>query len=134
MKRDVFVGDKSDIRERVIWLIRHLAGQPTRYKYLEERFGITARKWQNVCNHAQQPSLEMVSALATANPYFVHWMITGESHTVLQLDPSDPNWFKTLISSLSPSKQIDKLEDYADRIFEETTGLSPASKNDNKGG
>lgn len=128
MTGNIFDGDASDFRERVIWVIRHFAGRPPRYKNLEDRFGISARKWQNVCNRAQQPSIEMVSALAAVYPYFLHWMINGEAHTVLQLDPSDPLWFKTLIDSLTPEKQKAALEDYADRIFEDVTGLSPAPK------
>lgn len=132
MTSEVFEGDSSDFRERVIWVIRHLAGKPTRYKYLEERLGISARKWQNVCNHAQQPSIEMVAALATIYPYFVHWMVTGENHTVLQLNPSDPTWFRTLINSLTPQKQEAALVDYADRVFESMTGLPAVPKNDDQ--
>lgn len=125
MNDDIFVGDAADFRERVIWVIRHFAGRPPRYKHLEDRFEISARKWQNVCNRAQQPSIEMVAALATVYPYFVHWMVTGEAHTVRQLDPSDKSWFKVLIDSLTPDAQKLVLENYADRLCERVTGLPP---------
>lgn len=70
----------------------------------------------------------MVTALAAVYPYFLHWMVTGEAHTVRQLDPSNPQWFRTLIDSLTPEKQKAALENYADRLFEDVTGLPSAPK------
>jgi hypothetical protein len=101
MKPDVFSGDASNFRERMIWIVRMFAGKPTRYKQLEDRFDISARKWQNMCNRVQQPSIEMVAALATVYPYFVHWMVTGSSDKTRQLNPADPNWFETMLGYLN---------------------------------
>lgn len=107
----VFEGDQTDFRERVIWVIRLFAGKPTRYTFLEERFGISARKWQNVCNRAQQPSIEMVAALATVYPYFVFWLITGSSKTVVQVDPRDSDWFEKTLNSFDGHDLLKTLKD-----------------------
>lgn len=118
MTPERFEGDATDFRERVIWVIRNFAGKPTRYKVLEDRFGISARKWQNVCNHVQQPSIEMVAALASVYPFFLAWMVTGKGRTLMQLDPSDTGWFNRLVNALedSPAAQADVLHRYADRL------------------
>lgn len=120
MTPERFSGDATDFRERVIWLIRNFAGRPTRYKALEERFGISARKWQNVCNHVQQPSIEMVAALASVYPFFLSWMVTGHGRTVMQMDPRD-DWFGKLLEVLeeAPEAQEDVLHRYADRLTED---------------
>jgi len=125
MRPETFIGDETDFRERIIWVIKNLAGKPTRYKYLEERFGISARKWQNVCNRAQQPSIEMVAALSSVYPFFLSWMVTGESKTLAQLDPKDSGWFQKLLDSLAEKDAKVVLNMYADSIYQETTGLEP---------
>lgn len=105
----------------MIWLIQNFAGKPTRYKMLETQFGISARKWQNVCNRAQQPSIEMVAALASIYPFFLSWMVMGKAQTIMQLDPTEPGWFKTLLSSVegATNAQTDILHRYADRLLED---------------
>lgn len=120
MTPERFIGDATDFRERVIWLIRNFAGRPTRYKALEDRFGISARKWQNVCNHVQQPSIEMVAALASVYPFFLSWLVTGQSRTVMQMDPKD-DWFAKLLDVLedTPEARDDVLHRYADRLSED---------------
>lgn len=138
MTPERFDGDASDFRERVIWVVRNFAGRPTRYKTLEERFGISARKWQNVCNHVQQPSIEMVAALATVYPFFLSWMVTGHGRTITQMDPQE-DWFKNLLGALeeSPEAQEDVLHRYADRLTEDngirvidttTSAVDPAKR------
>lgn len=99
MTPERFDGDASDFRERVIWVIRNFAGQPARYKVLEDRFGISARKWQNVCNRVQQPSVDMVASLATVYPFFLSWMVTGKCRSTTQLDPAD-DWFSAVLGAL----------------------------------
>lgn len=124
MRPEIFEGDETDFRERIIWVIRNLAGKPTRYRYLEERFGISARKWQNVCNRAQQPSIEMVAALSSVYPFFITWMVTGESKTLMQLSPKDSGWFNKLMETLSKKDAEAVLHTYADSLYEEVTGLT----------
>lgn len=87
MKNNLEAQDLSDFRERVIFVIREFAG--VKYGYLEERFGISARKWKNVCNRTQQPSIEMVVALTTVRPYFLTWMLTGKVVNILQVNPTE---------------------------------------------
>lgn len=118
MTPEHFEGDASDFRERVIWVVRNFAGKPTRYKVLEDRFGINARKWQNVCNRVQQPSIEMVAALSSVYPFFLTWMVTGKGQTLMQLDPAESDWFQQLLKALehSPVSERDILHRYADRM------------------
>lgn len=113
---DVFQGDASDTRERVIWVIKLHAGHPARYKALEDRFGIPARRWQNVCNRVQQPSLEMLSALSLEYPYFTDWMLSGTSRTVLQVDPTDPDWRLKASSWITP-KDSDLASSFPERVI-----------------
>ena len=138
MAPERFDGDATDFRERVIWVIRNFAGRPTRYKTLEDRFGISARKWQNVCNHVQQPSIEMVAALATVYPFFLSWMVTGHGRTITQMDPQD-DWFTNLLGALegTPAARDDVLHRYADRLTEDngvrvndtsTSAVDPAKR------
>lgn len=84
--------DFSDLRERVIWIINEWTPVRGRYPYLEQKTGINARKWQNVCNRAQQPTVEMLSALAKARPYFMSWLLIGEAYKRRQINPTDPNF------------------------------------------
>lgn len=123
MRPEKFEGDGADFRERIIWVIKNLAGKPPRYKYLEDRFGITARKWQNVCNHAQQPSIEMVAALATVYPFFMSWMLTGQSLTFTQVSPADENWFVNLMSKLEGAEKDAALTEYADALLEDVSDM-----------
>lgn len=123
MRPEKFEGDEADFRERIIWVIKNLAGKPPRYKYLEDRFGITARKWQNVCNHAQQPSIEMVAALATVYPFFMSWMLTGRSLNFTQISPADENWFVNLMSKIEGVEKDAALSEYADALLEDVSGM-----------
>jgi hypothetical protein len=87
----------GDLRERVIWVVNEFVGAWRKYQYLEKRTGISARKWQNMCNRVQQPSLEMIAALAEYRPYFVTWMLTGRAVPGPQLNPSKAGWGDRLL-------------------------------------
>ncbi len=69
----------SELRERVISLIDASVRVHARYAYLEERTGIAARKWKNMCNRVTQPSHEMLTALAEFSPHYASWMLTGRA-------------------------------------------------------
>jgi hypothetical protein len=88
----------DDFRERMIRVVREFAG--TRYSYLEERTGISARKWKNMCNRVQQPTVEMVIAIAKERPYFLSWLIFGEASNIFQASLDDPEWSKKLLNAL----------------------------------
>lgn len=86
--------DFNDIRERVIWVVNHSVGTAHKYPYLEERTGISARKWKNLCNRVQQPSIEMIAALAREfRPKYLEWMVMGEVISSAQVDPSEEEHF-----------------------------------------
>lgn len=89
----------GDIRERVIWVINDFVDTWRRYPYLEERTGIAARKWQNMCNRVQQPSIEMIAALAEYRPYFFAWMVTGRALDGPQVDPTEEGWVDDLLAA-----------------------------------
>lgn len=90
-------------RERVIWVIDDLVGGRSKYSWLERFTGIKARRWKNVYLQVQQPTIEMVAALAKARPELVEWMVTGTRHSWVQVNPEEPGWH----------------EHYLDRTFEE---------------
>ena len=78
----------DEIRERVIWVINEAIGTAHKYPYLEKRTGISARKWKNVCNRVQQPSIEMLAALAKEfRPLYLEWMVHGEVISSQQINP-----------------------------------------------
>lgn len=129
MRPEIFEGSDADFRDRVIWMIRNFAGKPPRYRYLEERFGISARKWQNVCNKAQQPSVEMVAALSTVYPFFTSWMLTGAARNFVQLSPKSETWFKEILKHMEGHHDENAfLHDYADALIEDLTGLEAVRK------
>lgn len=90
MTIEKFESDASDIRERVIWFVRQLGGKPVRYKAIEEHLGVSARKWQNLCNYAQQPSIEMLQAIGKLYPQYSEWLLTGTTTGRSQRDPAFP--------------------------------------------
>jgi hypothetical protein len=82
------MSDLLDLRERVIWVVNDAVGASHKYQYLETRTGISARKWKNMCNRVQQPSIEMIAALATEfRPEYLEWMIHGTVIANKQTDP-----------------------------------------------
>ena len=94
--------DLTDLRERFIWVVHHWAGDGTGkgsrwlYQYLGERYGIDARKWKNVCNRVQQPSLEMIAAICSDRPEFLSWLVMGHAVTTIQIDPTEDGWREKL--------------------------------------
>lgn len=89
-------------RERVIWVIDDLVGGRSKYSWLERYTGIKARRWKNVYLQVQQPTIEMVAALAKARPELVEWMVTGTKQSWIQVNPEELGWH----------------ERYLDRTFE----------------
>lgn len=84
------MSEQFDLRERVIWVVNDAVGAIHKYQYLESRTGISARKWKNMCNRVQQPSVEMIAALAAEfRPEYLEWMIHGEVVAQKQSDPRD---------------------------------------------
>lgn len=77
----------DDCRERVITVFRAIWA--SNYKVAEEETGIGAAKWKRLCMRAQQPTIEMIEALAKTRPYFLVWMMTGKAETYFQLSPND---------------------------------------------
>lgn len=91
----------TDVRERLIFIIDNefISGR-FRYQYLEERYGIAARKWKNVCNRVQLPSIEMLSCILNDHPYLSSWLLTGWSGSLPQVDPTKEGWEQILKESL----------------------------------
>jgi len=70
---------ETDVRERLILLI-HIHFDPTgRYEYLEKRYGISARKWKNVCNRVQLPGIDMLSSILKDHPQYSTWLMLGKA-------------------------------------------------------
>ena len=107
--------DETDIRERVIWVIDDFVGTSHKFAYLENRTGISARKWKNLYNRVQQPSTEMIAALAEYRPYFLYWMICGSAKNMIQVDPTTENWAEDLARSHTLGLHEILKENYGDK-------------------
>ena len=70
---------ETDVRERLIFLIHIQFTQTGRYEYLEKRFGISARKWKNVCNRVQLPGIDMLSSILNDYPQYSTWLMLGKA-------------------------------------------------------
>ncbi|SHI00792.1 hypothetical protein [Pollutimonas bauzanensis] len=70
---------EDELRDRVIYLAMDLApaGRGI-YRYLEERTGIPAARWQNVMLKRQLPTLAMLIALLDYRRPYAEWLLTGD--------------------------------------------------------
>jgi hypothetical protein len=77
------------VRERLLFLLfSNVIRNSHRYKYLEGRYGISARRWQNVCNRVQMPGIDMLSLIIKDRPEFATWLLTGKTYDRKQIDPT----------------------------------------------
>jgi hypothetical protein len=72
----------TDVRERLIFLIYLYFTKGSRYESLEKRYGISARRWQNVCNRAQMPGTDMICSIVRDHPNYATWLLLGEALNV----------------------------------------------------
>lgn len=94
----------TDVRERLILIIdKEVISGRFRYQYLEQRYGIAARKWKNVCNRVQLPSIEMLSCILDDHSYLSSWLLTGRSDRLPQVDPTKEKWEQILQESVTLS-------------------------------
>lgn len=89
----------TDVRERLISLINNQVSSGARYEYLENRYGISARRWQNVCNRVQLPGIDMLSSILKDYPYFATWLMLGNVVNTIQIDPTEEGWERKLTES-----------------------------------
>lgn len=79
----------AETRERLIFFINvAVVSGRTRYIYLEQRYGIAARKWKNVCNRVQFPTIGMLSSIINHYPNIATWLMTGSTTSQEQIDPT----------------------------------------------
>lgn len=69
----------EEIRERMILFIDYVVGAYNKHKYMEEKTGISARKWQNLFHRAQMPTVELLWGLGEYQPAYLTWIVTGEA-------------------------------------------------------
>lgn len=74
-------------RERLIYLIWGDSPSSGRYEYLEKRYGISGRRWQNVFNRAQLPGIDMLSSVIMGYPQYSTWLMTGKAISATQINP-----------------------------------------------
>ncbi|MDD2722334.1 MAG: hypothetical protein PHH47_13610 [Gallionella sp.] len=94
----------TDVRERLITLINNQVIYSGRYEYLENRYGIAARKWQNVCNRVQLPGINMLSSILQDYPWFSMWLMLGKSNNGTQLDGTMEGWEEVIYDGLARNK------------------------------
>lgn len=78
LRKDKVEKINIDVRERLIFLIYIQSPRGSRYEYLETRYGISARRWQNVCNRAQLPGIDMLSSILKDHPGYCTWLMLGK--------------------------------------------------------
>lgn len=79
----------ADVRERLLFLLySNVVVSAHRYKYLEKRYGISARRWQNVCNRVQMPGIDMLSLIIRDRPEYATWLMFGKAVNMQQIDPT----------------------------------------------
>jgi hypothetical protein len=87
----------TDVRERFITILAtQIPSSGPRYKYLEKRYGISARRWQNVYNRAQLPGIDMLVSIMKDYPYLTSWLLFGKTVNTLQIDPTEEGWERKL--------------------------------------
>ena len=78
----------ADVRERLIFVINNFYVYSGRYAFLEDRYGISARKWKNVCNRVQLPGINMLTSILNDFPHFAMWLMLGKTVNAKQIDPT----------------------------------------------
>jgi len=78
-----------DVRERLLFLLYIKVTHSGRYEYLEKRYGISARRWQNLCNRAQMPGIDMLSSILKDHKEYASWVLFGEAHNTNQINPTE---------------------------------------------
>lgn len=109
----------AEVRERLLfYLYSKIIRESQKYKYLEARYGISARRWQNVFNRVQMPGIDMLSQIILDRPEYATWLLCGQAlngRHQQQLDPTLENGLKKGQIDLS----IKGWEDKYDKIQEE---------------
>jgi hypothetical protein len=95
----------ADVRERLLFLLySNVIRSSHKYKYLEQRYGISARRWQNVFNRVQMPGIDMLSMILMDRPEYATWLMFGTAYDVNQIDPTTENrLLETEIGQIDPS-------------------------------
>lgn len=96
---------ETDFRERFIFIIRRIYIEHGVYQHLERRYGISARKWKNVCNRVQQPGIDMIAEILGDFPHFSTWLMTGSAYNYSeQVDPTMQNGIdQTEVGKIDPT-------------------------------
>ena len=74
-------------RERLIFLLIQTCTASGKYEYLEKKYGISGRKWQNVFARAQMPGIDMLSSVIREYPQYCTWLLTGKTLNATQINP-----------------------------------------------
>lgn len=92
-KRDI----DAEVRERFITILAtQISSTGPKYKYLEKRYGISARRWQNVYNRTQLPGIDMLVSILNDYPYLTSWIFFGKPINTMQIDPTEEGWERKL--------------------------------------
>lgn len=107
----------TDVRERLLFLLYVKIIHNHRYEYLEKRYGISARKWKNVCNRVQFPGIDMLSSILKDYQEYSTWLMFGKASNTSQLDPTTERHLdQTAEGQIDPT--VKGWEEKYDRIAE----------------
>lgn len=99
----------TDVRERVLFLLYIKVTHSGRYEYLENRYGISARRWQNLCNRAQLPGIDMISSILQDYPEYATWLMLGKASNSMQIDPTRK--YPVNLTAKGWEEEVDKIEE-----------------------
>ncbi len=96
---------ETELRERMIQIIEATRHDYGRYAELERFTGVSARKWKKLCNRDQNPTAELICALAKLEPSYAQWMLTGDaSRLIFPIAGDDPLSYLKSLSAVADSE------------------------------
>lgn len=99
----------TDVRERLLFLLYIKVTHSGRYEYLEKRYGISARRWQNLCNRAQLPGIDMLSSILSDYQEYATWLMLGKALNTMQIDPTER--YPVDLTKKGWENEVDKIEE-----------------------
>jgi hypothetical protein len=81
------------LRERLIFLAENFAASDGKFKYLEQRTGIPAARWEELFLRRTAPDTDMILALAQHRRDKIEWLLTGHvTEMIRQKRPTEISW------------------------------------------
>lgn len=100
------------VTDRFVWVIKEFASpvDDGLYKYLSDKSHnkISIHDWIQVIQGGCEPTVEMLSFIAGIRPYFLIWILTGNSDDTPQVNPNDSLSIKKWVKDRGYAYTVDK--------------------------